>query len=105
MSMHYCCDVRAKSATLLPNIAVMTAPVFECEDCGASYPGDVEACAECGSKDVYSRTAGARYWWACSLPGCVPDSDLSGPFDTENEALKDAREYVCSCEDEAEAAE
>lgn len=29
------------------------------------------------------------YWWAC-LPGCLPDSDPFGPFETEKEAVKDA---------------
>lgn len=29
------------------------------------------------------------YWWTCS-PGCLPDSDASGPFETESEALEDA---------------
>lgn len=30
------------------------------------------------------------YWWSC-LPGCLPDSDPHGPFDTEEEAIEDAR--------------
>ena len=29
------------------------------------------------------------YWWAC-FPGCLPDSDPSGPFETELEAMMDA---------------
>lgn len=31
------------------------------------------------------------YWWAC-FPGCMPDSDPCGPFDTEAEAIADAQE-------------
>ena len=30
------------------------------------------------------------YWWSC-FPGCLPDSDPSGPFATEAEALADAQ--------------
>jgi hypothetical protein len=30
------------------------------------------------------------YWWVC-LPGCMPDSDPHGPFETEQEALEDAQ--------------
>lgn len=30
------------------------------------------------------------YYWFC-FPGCMPDSDPIGPFDTEEEALEDAR--------------
>ena len=31
------------------------------------------------------------YWWSC-FPGCMPDGDPSGPFDTEETAIADARE-------------
>ena len=30
------------------------------------------------------------YWWSC-FPGCMPDSEANGPFDTQEEALEDAR--------------
>ena len=30
------------------------------------------------------------YWWPC-FPGCLPDSDPIGPFDSEEEAIADAR--------------
>ena len=33
------------------------------------------------------------YWWAC-FPGCMPDGDPSGPFENEQEAIKDATEYI-----------
>lgn len=31
------------------------------------------------------------YWWAC-FPGCMPDGNAMGPFQTEREAIEDARE-------------
>ncbi len=31
------------------------------------------------------------YWWIC-FPGCLPDSDPNGPFDTEKLAIADAQE-------------
>lgn len=31
------------------------------------------------------------YWWACS-PGCLPDSEAVGPFDSMDAALANARE-------------
>jgi hypothetical protein len=31
------------------------------------------------------------YWWSC-FPGCLPDGEALGPFDTEAEALANARE-------------
>jgi hypothetical protein len=30
------------------------------------------------------------YWWSC-FPGCLPDGDASGPFNTEAEAIADAQ--------------
>lgn len=39
-----------------------------------------------------SNRAGAGfYYWFC-LPGCLPDSEPIGPFDSEAEALADARD-------------
>ena len=31
------------------------------------------------------------YYWAC-FPGCLPDGDPMGPFDTEDAAISDMRE-------------
>jgi hypothetical protein len=31
------------------------------------------------------------YWWAC-FPGCLPDGEPSGPFATEQDAIRDAQE-------------
>jgi len=31
------------------------------------------------------------YWWSC-FPGCIPDSEPYGPFETEQEALDDAQD-------------
>jgi hypothetical protein len=32
------------------------------------------------------------YWWSC-FPGCLPDSEAIGPFNTEKEAIKDSQNY------------
>lgn len=31
------------------------------------------------------------YWWSC-FPGCMPDSDPSGPFASSHAAWRDARD-------------
>jgi hypothetical protein len=31
------------------------------------------------------------YWWSC-FPGCLPNSDPFGPFETEQDALEDAQD-------------
>jgi len=51
--------------------------------------GELEACNDCET----CKHAAGFFWWSC-FPGCMPDSDPHGPFDTEDEALKDARD-VC----------
>jgi hypothetical protein len=35
------------------------------------------------------------YWWSCS-PGCLPDGDPCGPFESEAAALMDARDHMGS---------
>lgn len=40
-------------------------------------------------KDAAASLAG-WYWWAC-FPGCLPDGEANGPFDTMQEAYKDAK--------------
>ena len=32
------------------------------------------------------------YWWSC-FPGCLPDSDLTGPFAYSQQAHEDADEW------------
>lgn len=43
----------------------------------------------------------AWWWWSC-FPGCMPDSDPFGPFETEQEALEDAQSNAGWDEDEQE---
>jgi len=31
------------------------------------------------------------YWWPC-FPGCLPDGEPIGPFETEQDAIDDAQE-------------
>jgi hypothetical protein len=41
------------------------------------------------------------YWWAC-FPGCLPDGEAEGPFDSEEEALSEARQWLNDCSDDTE---
>jgi hypothetical protein len=38
------------------------------------------------------------YWWTC-FPGCLPDSDASGPFKSSREARRDAADTLEEDED------
>lgn len=57
------------------------------EKVGKNFDGD-----EDDLKEIREEEAGdlaGFYWWACS-PGCLPDSEATGPFGTELEAIEDA---------------
>lgn len=41
--------------------------------------------------EEYTPFEAGWYWWSC-CPGCLPDSEPVGPFDSESEAYKDAVE-------------
>lgn len=55
-----------------------------------SGPHDTEEEREECRKDEAESLAGF-YWWSC-CPGCMPDSDAFGPFDSEDEARENAFE-------------
>ena len=42
--------------------------------------------------DEYTITEAGWYYWSC-FPGCLPDSDAIGPFETEQESIDYARDY------------
>ena len=42
------------------------------------------------SEKEENKLAYGWYWWTC-FPGCLPDSEPHGPFETEDEATADAR--------------
>jgi hypothetical protein len=52
-------------------------------------------CPSCGDdidKDDVTHTDRIGFWYWTCLPGCLPDSDVSGPYDNAVDALKDATE-------------
>ena len=48
--------------------------------------------AEEGDPGIDDAPMEAGWYWQTCLPGCLPDSDPVGPFDTKAEALADAQE-------------
>ena len=65
----------------LPDLEIFYAEAGEIEPSEDFYPGEIEP-SEAGF-----------YYWYC-FPGCMPDSEATGPFATEDEALEDAREQA-----------
>ena len=79
MSQNYSDPKRASDPHALPNVEIFYAKAGELGPGQGDHPDDAESSAE------------GWYWWPC-FPGCLPDGDPIGPFDTEAEALADAQE-------------
>ena len=78
----------------LPNVEIWQSNMCECPECGETccYQDAVQcACPECGRIFKAEKTGDGWFYWFC-FPGCLPDGDPVGPFDTEDEALADAQE-------------
>jgi hypothetical protein len=72
---------RENDGHALPNVEV-----FYWDNADAADYNDISMIADDDSK--YTE---GWYWWPC-FPGCMPDSDPIGPFETEAEAIADAQE-------------
>ena len=63
-------------------------------DCEVFYVSQLEVnynLANLDHADEHTLTQAGWYWWTC-FPGCLPDSDPFGPFDTEAEAVADSQD-------------
>lgn len=61
--------------------------LYSLPDCEIFYLDTEEMQDEMG--EYYSP---GWYWWAC-FPGCLPNGDPNGPFDTEDQARMDAQDF------------
>jgi len=80
----------------LPDVEIFLSDVGECGCdsgpvlmCPESLGGGGFVQCECG--DTFRASEVNVWFYAYGLPGCLWDSDPIGPFDTEAEALADAR--------------
>ena len=96
MPMHYTSEKESADRWTLPSIEtfyVHAMPrraydrTYAADICRGEY-GEGSGCEGNGCEHC---PAAGWYWQTC-LPGCMPDSEPFGPFDTEGEALADARE-------------
>jgi hypothetical protein len=76
MAQVYSDPTRESDPHALPNIEVF-------------HWTDDEAVAALADSDYGFDAEAGWYWWSC-FPGCMPDSDPMGPFETEAEATADA---------------
>lgn len=66
-----------------------TKPDRKANDHTGQHPGNIEVFWHDRALPGWNEGWGGEgwYWWSCS-PGCLPDSDPVGPFDTSREALE-----------------
>ena len=82
MSYVYSIPERETETFTLPNVEVFYVSPME-----VNYN-----LANMDHANEYTITESGWYWWSC-FPGCMPDSDAMGPFETEQDATQDAQEY------------
>lgn len=75
MSQQYSDPSRAADPYSLPNVEVWYAS-----------EGD------CWEADDDSAASPAGWYWQACFPGCLPDGEPMGPFETEAEAIADAQD-------------
>ena len=68
-------------------------------DCEVFYRTALENAVDAWLTEDGEALPAGWYWWAC-FPGCLPDSDPFGPFETEQEALADAQDFGDLCDDQ-----
>lgn len=88
MSQAYSDPKRESDPNALPDVETWHEPVrvvFN-EERGEWMPSQTEE-----PDDAASVREPGWYWWSC-FPGCLPDGEPNGPFETETEALADAQE-------------
>ena len=99
MSQHYSDVEKENEPMSLPDLEVWREPAIqlECTKCGADYsvPQSHGGVCDCGTRmTIYSGLSDVAPWWFWyCLPGCLPDSEVNGPYDSEEEALEDARAF------------
>lgn len=76
MAQHYSSPIRENDPHALPDVEVFYRSAND-----SSWADE--------NGDLHDSGPG-WYWWSC-FPGCLPDSDPFGPFETEAEALDAAR--------------
>ena len=95
MSYHYLNQERESEAHALPDVEV-----FDARYIGVELRPDTEAAAD--YTDIMgvmeSLGGGSGFYYAFGSPGYMWNSDPCGPFDSETEALKAAREAAGFCE-------
>lgn len=76
----------------MKNLEIFESEYTECSECGAIdlNCGEIDECT-CDSKEQHHKESSQWFYWFC-CPGCLPDSEPFGPFDSEALAMQDAED-------------
>lgn len=85
MGQHFTDPKRASDPTALPDLETFFLD--------AQGVREHEVFADCIDEDTSLEDLVGWYYQPC-LPGCLPDGEPHGPFDSEEEALEDARSGI-----------
>lgn len=96
MSYHYTRASDADSQTRLPDVETFYHQHGKRERCALNSGRVAERFGEC-PVDEDGDCYGTGWYFAFGSPGCLHDSDPSGPYPTEDAALAAARELAGVC--------
>lgn len=98
MSQHYRQPNRAEDPYSLPDVETFRARYGDCPFCTSTVIEDGTGQFHCNECQDGRRAQGVTpadiltgwFFWSC-FPGCLPDSDPSGPYTTEAQATQAAQ--------------
>jgi hypothetical protein len=93
MSYYYTDQSRETEPNALPDVEVLLISANDSDFIDARMESAID-----DGGDPMATIEYVGHWYAHGSPGCLWDSDPSGPFDTEAEALSAAREAAGFCE-------
>lgn len=99
MSQTYSSPARALVPGTLPDLEVWQSEYTFCPQCEALVIYDADecgawACPECETVGLADQAdLDGWFYWFC-FPGCLPEGEPVGPFDTQAKALADARSWT-----------
>jgi len=105
MSRHYSNPKRESDPWALPDIETWEVDAAtdpeECPGCSDTtrFGADEETEED---REQFHLSNCRGWWWRSGFPGCLPDGEAQGPYETEAEALADAREGLDDDESEEE---
>jgi hypothetical protein len=103
MAQEYSDPTRASDPYSLPDVEVWEDVTWEIDCTCGTY--DVPAshcqndrhgtCPSCGAEErpILRENARKSWWYWYCFPGCMPDSEVNGPFDSEAEAREDWEQW------------